>query len=125
MLNESEKSLIQSVALSSLLKNIVKTQSGRFVRAGPYQFGSIWTRDFCFAARGLLSVDPEVVIEHLDFLISKVYRGPEEGFLVRGLVARIIETQSSKTRVLSGLVRRRLGLPGFRKNIKDLCCGSI
>jgi glycogen debranching enzyme len=73
MLNESEKSLIQSVALSSLLKNIVKTQSGWFVRAGPYQFGLIWTRDFCFAARGLLSFDPEVVIEHLDFLISKVY----------------------------------------------------
>jgi hypothetical protein len=110
------KKQIYELALESLRANLVKTPVGPLLRAGSYQFGSFWTRDFCFAARGAFEVFPEIVLHHLNFLISKNYGGSSRGYLVEGLVPRLIETQPSARRVLVGMARRSLGLSGFPQN---------
>jgi hypothetical protein len=37
------------IARSSLEANIVHLPQGDFLKAGSRQFGSLWTRDFCFS----------------------------------------------------------------------------
>ncbi len=57
-------------ASEALLGNIVQLVSGPHVAAGRGHFAGLWTRDFCFAARGLLDLGREdVVANHLSTLL--------------------------------------------------------
>ncbi|MES2856261.1 MAG: hypothetical protein V4692_10385 [Bdellovibrionota bacterium] len=96
-------------AKASLEANIRETDEGPFLAAGSHQFGSLWTRDFCFAVPGLIAIDRRDVAEnHLGMLIRT--RRPEDQ-----VIARIIECVSSARRVVTHTVFRFL--PEFMKRI--------
>lgn len=89
-------------------KNIIKTLEGEFVQAGSNQFQSFWTRDFCFAALGLLEVKKyEVVRNHLQKLLDSLN--------AQGLVPRILESSNSKKTVILSTIFRFLPY-GLRKS---------
>ncbi|MCC2678354.1 MAG: hypothetical protein K0R29_930 [Pseudobdellovibrio sp.] len=61
---------MRTVAIKSLSNNIVQLKQGLFLSAGSHQFKSFWTRDFCFASRGLLAMGrKDVVKSHLTYLL--------------------------------------------------------
>lgn len=62
--------------------------SGPYLSAGRGQFSGLWTRDFCFAARGLLDLGRgDVVANHLSALLSR-QRASD------GLVPRLMDSVS-------------------------------
>ncbi len=62
---------VQQIAQKSLQTNIADLDAGLFLSAGANQFKSFWTRDFCFASRGLLAINrADVVKSHLTYLIN-------------------------------------------------------
>jgi hypothetical protein len=59
-----------SVASGCLAGNLVELASGAYLSAGRGQFRGLWTRDFCFAAGGLLELGRrDVVANHLGALL--------------------------------------------------------
>ena len=52
----AEASGLLNIAKESLEKNIVRLPQGDFLAAGGNQFGSLWTRDFCFSVPALLTL---------------------------------------------------------------------
>lgn len=88
-------------AATSLRANIVQTAAGPALRAGGHQFASLWTRDFCFAAKGLAILGERTTLEnHLQLLISSVRED--------GAVPRILDDQASAIRVLRWTLGRRI-----------------
>ncbi len=76
-----------SVASGSLRGNLVELASGPYLSAGGGQFRGLWTRDFCFAARGLLELGRgDVVANHLRGLLA--HRRSD------GLVPRLMDSIS-------------------------------
>lgn len=76
------------VASEGLLGNIAVLDSGPHLRAGRGQFSGLWTRDFCFAARGLLELGRgDVVGRHLSTLLAN-QRSHD------GLVPRLMDSVS-------------------------------
>src|SRR5690349_8047136 len=64
-----EGARLHAIAQASLQANVVTLESGPYLVAGQHQFRSLWTRDFCFASRGLLLLDrADVVRNHLTAL---------------------------------------------------------
>lgn len=96
---------LHAIAKSSLEANIVRTttstSNGPYLAAGSHQFGSLWTRDFCLAARGLLSIDrSDVVRHHLTHLLRERRND--------GLIARVLESVPSWKRVVAHTALRFL-----------------
>lgn len=95
---ESMKSL--SLARETLESNIVSLPSGLYLRAGGTHFGSLWTRDFAWAAQGLLEINcEEVVHDHLNALLDNMGRG--------GLIPRVLDSRPSWARVFLGVITKR------------------
>lgn len=89
-------------ARQALEQNIVRLPSGRYLRAGRYQFGSLWSRDFAFASRGLLRLGHgEVVRQHLDRLITAAR--PADA-----LIPRTLDSMPPQLRVFLGAVQSRV-----------------
>jgi glycogen debranching enzyme len=62
---------LRAVAERSLAGNIIELDSGPVLRAGSRQFQALWTRDFCFGARGLAAIGrADVVRSHLALLLA-------------------------------------------------------
>ena len=94
-------SLLRESAKRSLAANIVETTRGCFLRAGSHQFASFWTRDFAWAARGVLAIDrADVVRDHVSILLSQIDSS--------GLVPRIFDDVASAKRVVAHTVFRWL-----------------
>lgn len=92
---------LHQIARESIEANVVSTNEGPYLAAGSHQFGSLWTRDFCFAARGLLSIGrDDVVRHHLSHLI-RTRRND-------GLIARVLESVPSWKRVVAHTALRFL-----------------
>ncbi len=88
-------------AEDSLLANVVPLGERFGVTAGVNQFRSLWTRDFCFAARGLLRVGrADVVADHLQLLLD--HRRAD------GLLPRTLDSSDAKLRVAWASARRYL-----------------
>ncbi len=80
---------LQEIARRSLESNIIQVDSGPYLAAGGHQFHSLWTRDFAFAARGLLRLRRfDVVRNQLDALLRAAR--PEDGLVPRTLDSRPI-----------------------------------
>lgn len=100
LLSATKEELINHIK-NQLLSNVVNTSEGPFLRAGAHQFQSLWTRDFCWAALGLLSVgEVEVVKNHAEFLLRRLNK--------KGLLPRLIDAQSSALTVLLNTLFRFL-----------------
>lgn len=85
---------LKSVATNSLQTNIVELSHGGVLRAGAHQFASLWTRDFCFASRGLWTMGREdVIASHLSQLLKHIRESD-------GLVPRVLDSKPSWQRVL-------------------------
>jgi glycogen debranching enzyme len=102
-------SRLWNLAEASLTANVASTDQGLFLAAGGHQFGSLWTRDFCFAARGLIAAGrSDVVASHLSLLLE--LSRPEDG-----LVPRVLESVPSWKRVIAHTALRTL--PGKWKRM--------
>ena len=87
------------IAEASLRANIINLPTGRFLAAGQNQFRTLWTRDFCHAARGLLVMgETEVVRDHLSRLLKCVRKD--------GLVPRVLDNRIVQWRVAYQTVRK-------------------
>ncbi len=76
-------SALRRRARASLEANLIAHRQGPFLRAGGHQFRTLWTRDFCFAARGLLALGQfDAVRAQLEALLRR-RRG--DGLVARGL----------------------------------------
>lgn len=111
--NELQWQKLRAIAQASLQKNIVNTEQGQYVRAGAHQFGSLWTRDFCFAVPGLVAIGERRAAEnHLLHLVRVCH--PESR-----LIPRILESGSSAMRVVFHSGLRFLPLKYFLKPIRS------
>lgn len=73
---------LDQIAEKSLRHNIYPLKNGEFLAAGAHQFKSLWTRDFCFASRGLLKIGREDVVKRqLSLLLDHVRA--EDGLVPR------------------------------------------
>jgi glycogen debranching enzyme len=95
---------LESIARRSLEGNVVALRSGSFLTAGGHQFRSLWTRDFAFAARGLLRLGRhDVVRDQLSLLIRSAR--PKDG-----LVPRTFDSKPIGVRVAVSAVSNLVGL---------------
>jgi hypothetical protein len=92
---------LHQAAEASLLANVVELGGRYGLTAGVNQFRSLWTRDFCFAARGLLRIGrSDVVRDHLQLLLD--HRRHD------GLLPRTLDSSDAKLRVAWASARRYL-----------------
>ena len=92
-MNEPFPESLKTIATQSLTANIIDLKSGSYLTAGRNQFKTLWTRDFCLSARGLLHLGrSDVVAHHLSTLI-KARRLPD------GLVPRVLDSMPTRWRV--------------------------
>lgn len=90
-----------SIAQHSLRANIETLSCGRFLTAGRNQFLTLWTRDFCHAVKGLMSIgEEEVVRNHLIYLLSHLRAD--------GLVPRVIDNHLVQFRVAWQTLRKQV-----------------
>lgn len=83
---------LRRLAREALLANVHMLAGRHGVSAGAHQFRSLWTRDFCHAARGLLRIGrADVVRDHLELLLEK--RRAD------GLLPRTLDSIDAKLRV--------------------------
>lgn len=63
--------------------------SGKYLTAGQNQFLTLWTRDFCHAVRGLITIgETEVVKNHLSYLLNHLR---EDGLIPRVVDNRVVQ----------------------------------
>jgi glycogen debranching enzyme len=98
---------LSETAKASISANIVSTEEGPYLAAGGHQFGSLWTRDFCFAVRGLLTIGRDDVVRHHLTHLIKTRRADDF------VIARVLESVPSFRRVLVHTALRFL--PDFFK----------
>jgi hypothetical protein len=93
MKKEKIVSKLREIAAASLRANIITLPSGRYLAAGQNQFLTLWTRDFCHAVRGLLTIgEDQVAKDHLSLLLKSLR--PTDG-----LVPRVLDNQIVQWRV--------------------------
>lgn len=85
----------RAIALRSLLANVEPLRGGSVLTAGRKQFRSIWTRDFCFAAGGLMAAGRADVVRDTVRTILSFQRGD-------GLLPRLLDSASWAARVVFG-----------------------
>ncbi|MDR3606703.1 MAG: hypothetical protein P4M08_04895 [Oligoflexia bacterium] len=89
----TEHGELERIARESLQKNIHQLGERVYLSAGAHQFKSLWTRDFCWASRGLFALNrADVVRSHLEALIECLR--PSDG-----LVPRVMDCMSPRLRV--------------------------
>ncbi len=104
---------VEHIARTSLEKNIVHLPQGDFLAAGAHQFGSLWTRDFCFSVPGLLLLKKfSLVKNQLNYLIKNRRED--------GLVPIYADSISPLLRVAAGSFSKATGL-----NIQFKLTGKI
>ena len=112
-MNAQASSLID-IAQQSLEKNIVSLPRGEFLAAGGNQFGSLWTRDFCFSVPALLTLKKYSLVKNqLSYLINN--RRSD------GLIPIYADSIHPIKRVILGSVNQTLGTSihfKMKKNIK-------
>ena len=87
------------VAEASLRANILALPTGSYATAGQNQFRTLWTRDFCHAARGFLALgEVDVVRDHLTRLLAVVRSD--------GLVPRVLDNRLVQWRVAYQVARQ-------------------
>ncbi len=105
MKNKLQKNQFESLqffAKKALEKNSVHLLNGPVLVAGKNQFRSMWTRDFCFAARGLIAIGSfDVVKNHLHFLLQNIRQD--------GLVPRTVDSMLPRYRVTRNSIRYLFG----------------
>lgn len=110
----AEASSLINIAQESLEKNIIRLPQGDFLAAGGNQFGSLWTRDFCFSVPALLTLKKySLVKNHLSYLINNRRRD--------GLIPIYADSINPMRRVILGSVNQTLGTNvqyKITKNIK-------
>jgi glycogen debranching enzyme len=100
-----------TIAADALTSNRVQLGERTLLTAGGNQFGSMWTRDFAYAARGLLALgDATTVRDHLDTILENT--GEDQ------IVPRVVDTISIARRVVFGMLRGRLGMRARRPSRK-------
>lgn len=98
------------VAAKALSDNTHRFASGKHLAAGGHQFRSLWTRDFAFAARGLLALKRyDVVRAQLALLFSKAR--PSDG-----LLPRTIDNRPPQLRVMLHSLAKLI--PGWTPRLK-------
>ncbi|MEK7355543.1 MAG: hypothetical protein AAB250_03795, partial [Bdellovibrionota bacterium] len=93
---------LRRFAQSSLEANIVSTPEGSYLAAGAHQFRGFWTRDFCFAARGLLSIGRDDVVRHQLTHLIRTRRSSDN------VVARLLDCYPSMRRVVAHTILRNV-----------------
>ena len=94
---------VERLARTSLEQNIVHLPQGDFLAAGAHQFGSLWTRDFCFSVPGLLRLKKfSLVKNQLNYLIKNRHDD--------GLVPIYADSISPMIRVAVGSFNQATGL---------------
>ncbi len=89
-------------AKSSLSANVERIGGRHYVTAGRGQFKSLWTRDFCHSAQGLLAAGrADVVRDQLGLLLDN--QRPSDG-----LIPRTMDSMDAKQRVVLATLRRLL-----------------
>jgi glycogen debranching enzyme len=102
-----------SIAEQSLEANIVHLPQGDFLAAGGNQFGSLWTRDFCFSVPALLTLKKySLVKNHLTYLIKN--RSAD------GLVPIYADSINPMQRVILGSVNIAFGTSAHYQITKDI-----
>jgi glycogen debranching enzyme len=93
---------LRSFSLKALENNTVLLNDGPVLVAGKNQFRSMWTRDFCYAARGLIAERKfDVVKNHLNFLLNNMRED--------GLVPRTVDSMLPRYRVIRNSLRYLTG----------------
>jgi glycogen debranching enzyme len=104
---------MRDVARHSLEANIVSLPQGEFLAAGANQFGSLWTRDFCYSVPALLTLKRFALVKNqLTYLID--HRRSD------GLVPIYADSIDPMKRVILGSVNRVLGTKVNYKITKDI-----
>jgi glycogen debranching enzyme len=93
---------LETIVRQSLEANLHTTSRGTYLVAGANQFASLWTRDFCLAAGGLIHLGRADVVK------DQVMRFLENR-RVDGLIPRMLDSIPSRNRVLLKTVGRKLG----------------
>jgi glycogen debranching enzyme len=94
---------LRTFSLKALENNTVHLKEGPVLVAGKNQFRSMWTRDFCYAARGLIAEGKfNVVKSHLSFLLNHMRED--------GLVPRTVDSILPRYRVVRNSLRYLTGL---------------
>lgn len=102
-MNQTSLERLKQIAHESLEKNLQTTARGTYLAAGPRQFGSLWTRDFCYAAGGLLEIGKQnAVRDHVIRLIETRRKSDS-------LIPRILDSVPSRNRILLKTIGRHLG----------------
>lgn len=99
-----------ATAVSSLEKNLRPIEGKTYLAAGLHQFNSLWTRDFCWSARGLIAIGKEdVVANQIDRLLNDpgVGRPQDTPFLL----PRTLDSMSTTKRVIKSTFPRFVSLP--------------
>lgn len=100
----------RDVARRSLLANVRVVGGAPVLTAGANHFRMVWTRDFCFAAGGLLAAGRADVVRETLRLVLSFQRAD-------GLLPRLLDTGSWALRVALGVLGREMPLEGaFKPN---------
>ena len=94
---------LKNFALKALENNTIQLKNGPVLVAGKNQFRSMWTRDFCYAARGLIAMRKfDVVKSHLNFLLNHMRED--------GLVPRTVDSILPRYRVIRNSIKYLFGV---------------
>ncbi len=90
------------IAKNNIASNIIEISGKQYLSAGKNQFRSLWTRDFCFSAEGLLLLGHDKVVkDHLDFLIANRRKKDD-------LIPLYMDSISPMIRVVTGSINSLL-----------------
>lgn len=93
MISSQQRQKLIEIALRTLDQNVRSIAGSSYLAAGSHHFNTLWTRDFCFAAKGLIYLDKhDIFLSHFLNLIS--YQRPSDG-----LLPRVIDSISTRVRV--------------------------
>jgi glycogen debranching enzyme len=88
-----------ATAANALTQNIHRIDGKDFLAAGGHQFKSLWTRDFCWSARGLLAIGRgEVVVDQIERLLTDPGEGRPAD--LPNLLPRTLDSMNTDRRVL-------------------------
>lgn len=92
LISKDEIGSLVKTANQTIEKNLRRIGDVWYLAAGSNHFNTLWTRDFCFASRGLFYLDrQDVFLSHFLSLISFQRKD--------GLIPRVIDSVSTRIRV--------------------------
>jgi len=103
---------LRKISEDSLTQNIIAVGSKNYLRAGAHQFQSLWTRDFCFASRGLFAMKrADVVRDQLTLILDQLR--------VDGLTGKYFDNVSIFARYISIYFKIRVPMREPLKAVYD------